>query len=481
MNKLSVAVLSTLFLGSSWLMSGRMRIETGAPGCRIVINQQYVGQTADGGELVIEEIPDGTYLVEVIRPGYRALRITTDVSGQETIIRAFPAVNEEPAPANVIVDGNLAGVSVFVDGFREAITGQDGRAALTLTPGRRRLEFRREGFEVSRRDIEVRNIASRVPFELTPVPELGNDHDGAEVLPVIFTVVIISCGLTLAGLFAVRRRRTAFDNRYVIQTIIGRGGMSTVHRAHDKTNGTTVALKIMDPALVQDADLLKKFLREGEVLELINHRYPDAPVVRVIDYGRELERADGTPFIAMEFLRGRDLLCYATKQRPLPTACVLIIVKEVSRALAAAHAEGIYHRDLSPDNIIITGDSGAPEVRVIDFGVARHEYTSVGTLDGSITGKPPYMSPEQCRGEKVDARSDIYSLGVVLYTLLVGSPPFAAANPLEVMRQHVSDPLPPLPASIPATLREITYRMLEKDPEKRFPSVLELLGALNEA
>jgi serine/threonine-protein kinase len=253
--------------------------------------------------------------------------------------------------------------------------------------------------------------------------------------------------------------------------------MATVYRAKDRQTGRLVALKVMDPGLARDLDLLKKFLREGEVLRTLNTKHPEAPIVRVVDFGRESGRTNGRPFIAMELLQGRDALSYLQGRGRLSAEEAKGIVRQVLTALAAAHAEGVYHRDLSPDNILVT-DGHAHGIRLIDFGVARHEYTSAGTLDGSITGKPPYMSPEQCRGGKVDGRSDLYSLGVVFYTLLAGKPPFVAVNPLEVMKMHESEPVPPLPGDVPKGVAVIVYKMLEKEPDRRYPSAETVRKAL---
>jgi serine/threonine-protein kinase len=148
------------------------------------------------------------------------------------------------------------------------------------------------------------------------------------------------------------------------------------------------------------------------------------------------------------------------------------IVGGVARALHPAHAAGIYHRDLTPDNVILIDQpKGGFGLRLIDFGVARHEYTSHGTLDGSIAGKPPYMSPEQCQGIAVDGRSDIYALGVMLYSLLNGSPPFTHTNPLEVMRMHKEEEVS-YPAFMPNPVVQFLRRALAKNREERFPEIL---------
>jgi len=253
-----------------------------------------------------------------------------------------------------------------------------------------------------------------------------------------------------------------------------------VYLARDRHLGQTVALKVMDAELVHDTDLARKFVREGEALQRITATYPGAPVVRALRYGREHNSEFGRPFVALEYLDGGSLLQVLRQQGRLPVRQVLAVARQVAEGLAAAHTHGIWHRDVSPDNVFVTGTDGhAPTVKLIDFGVAKNEYTLVHTLDGSIAGKPAYMSPEQCRGEALDGRSDLYSLGVLMYALLTGSPPFTDPNPLLVMRMHESASVPPLPSDVPPPVRELVYRLLSKQPEDRPSSASELVALLS--
>lgn len=295
-----------------------------------------------------------------------------------------------------------------------------------------------------------------------------------------------------ALLFVVLRRRrlevlppdvemvTGRFDEYMVVATLGRGGMATVYRAR-APSGEMVAVKVMDRELRNDTDLLTKFLREGRVLQTINERYPAVPVVRALRYGLEDGQADGRPFIALEYLEGVHLLEFLRSQdNRLSPEKAAEIVGEIARGLEGAHACGVFHRDLTPDNVIIL-KSPAPTgiLKLIDFGVAKHEFTSVHTLDGSIFGKPPYMAPEQCRGGTIDGRTDLYALGVIYYLLLTGRTPFADRNPLAVMKMHESAPVPALPNSVDATTRAIVYRLLEKKPNSRFQEASELLTAVS--
>jgi serine/threonine-protein kinase len=257
--------------------------------------------------------------------------------------------------------------------------------------------------------------------------------------------------------------------------------MATVYKARDMTdkNRPAVALKVLDEAHLGDPDLVNKFLREGMILQQLAAADPDAPLVHVHHHGRA-GGDSGRPFIAMELLDGEDLLRHLRRLGRLQARAAVHFVSGVARALIPAHAAGIYHRDLTPDNVILVATpKGGYRLRLIDFGVARHEYTSHGTLDGSIAGKPPYMSPEQCRGLPVDGRSDIYSLGILLFALAVGAPPFVDNNPLEVMRRHQEDPVR-YPDNFPSSLRLILDRALAKDRDHRYQTVAEMFNALKQ-
>lgn len=269
---------------------------------------------------------------------------------------------------------------------------------------------------------------------------------------------------------------------FELEEVIGRGGMATVWRA-SADRGETVALKVMNPELAEDPLLRKKFLREGAVLEKIQANWPEAPIVRVRNWGPRPEgvevggASDPTPWVALEYLEGRTLLQHIRDSpHPFEISGVLRFAGQVALGLRAAHDCGVYHRDLTPDNILLLSDDATdPVIRLIDFGVARHEFTEVHTLDGSIFGKPPYMAPEQGRGLVVDGRADLYSLGIIVYLLLTGETPFSDSNPLMVLQMHSLMPPPPLPEHLPSSVIEMVEALLEKDPEDRVPDAETLL------
>lgn len=257
---------------------------------------------------------------------------------------------------------------------------------------------------------------------------------------------------------------------------IGAGGMSTVWLAQDHA-GRDVALKMMDESMLGDEELVRKFLQEGKALNRINSTHPDAPVVNIHSYGYfESDR----PYLALEYLEGTSLTRAIEPNSPMQAGQALPVIKQIAIALSAAHANGIYHRDVKPSNVVVVGRSSSLKIKLIDFGVARHEYVSYVTMDGTLMGTPPYISPEQGKGGDIDSKSDIYSLGVLAYALLGGSPPFTDQNPLNVLKMHQEAPVPPLPDQVPTPVAELIYWMLEKNPEDRPSKTWQVVGRIDE-
>lgn len=306
----------------------------------------------------------------------------------------------------------------------------------------------------------------------------------ALVLSIIF-VVIVLVGL----LFAIKSRKnkknisleygSLFDS-YEIRSFIKRGGMASVYEAINVKTKEKVALKIMHESLMDDLDLVDKFLMEGDILEKLNRKYPSAPIVKVFRHSRENNDINGRPFIALELVDGIDLDTLLVNSK-LNLDQSVFIIEKILYALKSAHSEGILHRDISPGNVMVNFDNGQTiNVKMIDFGVAKNEYMNKNTPDSSIHGKPPFMSPEQCRNEKLDKRSDIYSLGILFYTLIMGQPPYNSKNPLEVMSMHQTGKYPPLPDNIPKAIRKIIDNLLEKDIISRYQSAEEVLQDLHQ-
>jgi serine/threonine-protein kinase len=260
---------------------------------------------------------------------------------------------------------------------------------------------------------------------------------------------------------------------YRIEGTLGEGGMATVYRARD-TSGRQVALKVLHQGAKEDIDLYRKFFQEAEALKQMHQSHRDAPVPKV--YASGTEPSQQRPFIAMEYIPGTHLHAWLRQRRVISESVALSIAYQVAYALEAAHTHGVYHRDVKPGNIMLEETGEGVRATLIDFGVARHEYAAYHTLHSSMLGTPPYMPPEIAEG-RFDARSDVYSLGVVLYTMLRGSPPFTHNNPLQVLEMHRTKPVPPLPSGVSEGVRSLVREMLQKQPARR-PSLSRVQSRL---
>lgn len=259
------------------------------------------------------------------------------------------------------------------------------------------------------------------------------------------------------------------SGRYRVDDLIGRGGMASVYRGYDQTLGRTVAIKILKADLAGDAAFRTRFRLEAQAASRMAH----PTIVRVFDAGEDVEvGTDGqerpVPYIVMELVHGR-LLKEIIAEGSVPVDDALRYVDGILEALEYSHRAGVVHRDIKPGNVMIT-DAG--RVKVMDFGIARAVSDSSSTVaeTTAIVGTAAYFSPEQAKGESVDARADLYSTGVVLYELLTGRPPFRGETPVAVAYQHVSEaPLPPseINEAIPRALDAIVLRALAKDPFQR--------------
>ena len=258
-------------------------------------------------------------------------------------------------------------------------------------------------------------------------------------------------------------------NRYRLGRVLGRGGMCIVYQAWDTKLRRDVAIKRLEPPLNQDPRTRARFDREGRALAQLSH--PN--VVTLIDRGS----TENDDYLVFEYVEGRSLK-EMVKEKPLSVEETGRIVGQVAEGLAAAHQAGIVHRDVKPQNILIDRQGHA---KITDFGIATGPDWTRVTKAGSIIGSARYMSPEQVRSKPVDVRSDVYSLGVVMYEMLAGHPPFDGANMPEIARHHLNTPPPPLGqirSDLPPGLERVVMRCLEKLPEDRFVSMDELLGAL---
>ncbi|MGE3621810.1 MAG: Stk1 family PASTA domain-containing Ser/Thr kinase [Acidimicrobiia bacterium] len=264
-----------------------------------------------------------------------------------------------------------------------------------------------------------------------------------------------------------------FNGRYELHRLLGRGGMAEVYLARDQLLDRPVAVKVLFPEHARDPNFVERFRREAQAAANLNH--PN--IVGVFDWGQ----SDGTYFIVMEYVDGRSLAEILRTEGPLHPDRAADVIADVAAALGFAHRNGVVHRDVKPGNVLVT-PSG--QVKVADFGIARaiesHPEDNL-TQAGTVMGTATYFSPEQARGSSVDPRSDIYSLGCVLYELLLGRPPFTGDSPVAIAYKHVQEaPTPPrqLSPAVPPAMEAIVLKCLAKNPVNRYPSAEDLRADL---
>jgi len=258
---------------------------------------------------------------------------------------------------------------------------------------------------------------------------------------------------------------------YVVRRPIGTGAMGTVYEAHDTALDRTVALKVVNPHLAGDADVAERFAREARAAARANH----ANLTHVYFVGK----AEGRPFYAMEYVPGVNLEERVTKNGPLALADAVDVLVQAAKGLEAAHATGVVHRDVKPSNLMMLPDG---RVKVTDFGLSKSLLADPSaTQAGQVMGTPFYMSPEQCRGDAIDHRTDVYSLGLTGWFLLTGRPAFASPSLGAVLNDQINKPLPPIAsvrAGLPPAVDEALAALCAKDPAARPPSMRAVVRLL---
>ncbi len=259
---------------------------------------------------------------------------------------------------------------------------------------------------------------------------------------------------------------------YKIIDKLGQGGMATVFKAHESSLNRMVALKVLSPHLSEDTDFIKRFQREAQAAAQLNHPH----IVQIYAIGEE----QGMHFFSMEYIKGETLAQIIKKEKQLPLARAIAVVRQVAEALDQAHQAAMVHRDIKPSNIMI---DAAGRAKVTDFGIAHLARSQTKlTREGSVIGTPEYLSPEQCAGQPVDGRSDIYSLGVTFYEMLTGKTPYETDTPVSMMLKIVKGDFPPLrqvAPHVPVAIQEVVEKMMATDRQQRFQDTDQLIAALD--
>ena len=433
--------LQLLFI--SGLSANSLTIETTAGSNILLNNSQFISLDKSETSFVINREdftgPESVAQITILSDGYRPLVIT--LSLEKLLATDFIELSLTPLP--------------LIDRWGRHIQ----LALLILTTA-----F--IGFFLIRKSVSSKrngnvNPESDSNFDKSINPETDTETD---------------IELDSATEFSEETSTNTFD-RYSLISHLATGGISQVYKAKNE-KGETVALKIMSNFL-NDKDMVGKFIGEGWALKNIKYRFPHSPIVDVYDFGRENEAIDGTPYIAMELVDGTPLSKILGKNS-LNYSDKIGIIKQLTEALHATHSTDVLHRDVSPDNVLIR--NGKPiQICLIDFGVAKHEVNWLkGTSYGAAYGKPEYMSPEQFSGiDTIDYCSDYYSLGVLIYALFTGKPPYQDSNTYKVGDMHKNDPIPKMPDDVPDNIRALVYKLMSKSPGDRPQSPSEILGYLN--
>jgi serine/threonine-protein kinase len=262
--------------------------------------------------------------------------------------------------------------------------------------------------------------------------------------------------------------------RYRVRGFIGKGSIARVYLAEDEKSGNPVAVKVMDKPFRNDDGAKRRFLREARAITKIGH--PN--IVRVLEAGI---RDDGAPYLVMEFLFGEPVGRFLRREGPLPLEIALPALRQAASGLHAAHQHGIIHRDVKPDNLFFIGEPGDPyDLKVLDFGFSKLQ-TQKLTAAGIVLGTPAYMAPEQVLAEELDARADIYGLGMVMYHMLTGKQPFATGDDVKTLAHQLVSRLPrpsEVAPDIDARTEAVIMTATQKDPANRYPSMQELFDDL---
>jgi hypothetical protein len=273
---------------------------------------------------------------------------------------------------------------------------------------------------------------------------------------------------------------TVLNDRFEIDSVIGEGAMGVVYRANDRAAGRPAAVKVLHKHLVQSREYLSRFKREANAASRFRH---DA-AVRVLGAG---ETEDRLPYVAMELVDGRSVREIIAEEAPLSSGRAANLVQQLLRALGAAHRAGIVHRDMKPDNIrVVVDEDGIERPKILDFGVAKFIAGDMGevtgglkTKTGVVLGTPKYMAPEQIRGEAIDGRADVYSVGAMFHEMLCGKPPFEANDVFGFVAMHLKERVVPITErfpdlDVPDELDDLVLKMLEKNPQDRPADAAEL-------
>lgn len=459
----------------------RLELTCNVPHASVFLNLKEMGKTDAQGKFVISPIDKGKHSLRIAKAEYVPFAEPITIrDGLNTLSFNLAQKNNIPiggiAGKEFVLNCNQPNASILIDGVLRKEKTQKGTTLLTLPLGNHEIRVEKSGWQPVSKIVSIYgDLAVTADFFFTqPMNRVPEGPNTPIILFIVLFLLMIGVVFLLFHILY-SSKKLGIIGKFELRKKIGKGGIATIYEAKDKTRKKIVALKVMDDNAILDPDLVHKFFIEGEAISRINKEFPDAPVVKVFDYGRDKEKSLGIPYISMELIKGESLLKMIKKNEPMSVNRKLFIAREVTRALKASHSLKIYHGDITPDNIIIHRD----RVVLIDFGVAFLAHDNYKNMDATITGKPVYMAPEHCAGKDIDEKSDIYSLGVILFFMVCGVPPFQSQNPLDIMRMHQEIPAPEIRVQVSEDIKNLIYRLLEKNPQKR-PDSSELENILSD-
>jgi hypothetical protein len=422
------------------------------PGAAVYLDDEPLGATDPGsGRLVKSGVAPGTHRLRLTLAGHLDLAQSLEVrTSGPTTVRAVLAAAPAAAPRLLVGAGAAAGVLILVVGY---------------------LAWKRRQPRAPAPTVAVHSRSKSAPAR--PAPATSPSRRGTAISPATMGAEELNLEQLLETRALPPEATKGVGERfgdYLLLDPLGKGGMATVFLA--ERNAEHVALKRPLAAFLEDPEFLERFLREAEIGRTLHH--PN--IIRIFERGH----VQGVPYFTMELVKGETLQVHIRRLGALPAKAATKIIAQVAEALDYAHLKGVVHRDLKPSNIMILEDG---TVKVMDYGIARARRFEGLTVTGAFLGTPDYVAPETAEGKGADARSDLYSLGIVFYEILTGKKPFVGDTPFATLRKHVSEaPTPPsvVAPGVPRQLETIVLRLLQKDPGQRYPGAEELLIELRE-
>lgn len=509
---------------------GSLLVETNVAGATVLVDSARVGPTRQDGQAFVTGLAPGPHRVRVEKAGYAPVTrtVTFDEPGLDRTVtlrlrpagvtaeapagsaaagerrpRAVITAGEDAvppesteaddaAPAELIVDAGVQGAQVVVDDSVRGRTGATGRLTLQALPGTRYITVRRDGFQTvqTTRQLEAGGQHT-VSLSLKRL-QTANERDplGGSSLDLAFLFVVSLGGL--AGLVAVFLGIYAWQegaltrwiwgserfDQYDLLKVLRRNEFSTVYLANEPAERRRVALKVLDDPYAGDPDHADPFLEKGRTLKAIRDRHPDAPVIEVHWVGRENDAVDGRPFIALEHLEGRTLLSHLKERGRLDVPDAIATIRQVCVGLRAAHDNDVHHGSLTPESIVVTQTDPTFQIRLIGFGLETYENTDAVPTTTTAGSAAAYTAPEQIQNGQGDWRADMYSVGILFYKLVTGTPPHADDDPTGVLKRHAENPRPDLPEYVPEYVKPVFYRMISGDPDRR-PTASRVVSVLD--